>query len=117
MKAVRIARFGGPEVLTLDNVPVPRAAPDEVLIRVAAAGVNFAETLMREDRYIASYELPAIPGSEVAGTIEAVGAEVGHLRPGQRVGAALAVSGKLTGGYAQFVTAKAAVTTPLPDSL
>lgn len=117
MKAVRIARFGGPEVLELDDVPVPRPEPDEVLIRVAAAGVNFAETLMREDRYVASYELPAIPGSEVAGTIEAVGSGVAHLRPGQRVGAALALGGKLSGGYAEFVTARAAVVAPLPDTL
>src|SRR3546814_17161412 len=72
---------------------------------------------MRQDRYVASYALPAIPGSEVAGTIEAVGADVADLAPGQRVGAVLAASGKLHGGYAQFVTAKAWAGAPLPDRL
>src|SRR3546814_2414758 len=72
---------------------------------------------MRQDRYVASYALPAIPGSEVAGTIEAVGADVADLAPGQRVGAVLAASGKLHGGYAQFVTAKAWAVAPLPDRL
>src|SRR3546814_19515825 len=72
---------------------------------------------MRQDRYVASYALPAIPGSEVAGTIEAVGADVADLAPGQRVGAVLAASGKLHGGYAHFVTAKAWAVAPLPDRL
>src|SRR3546814_10703789 len=65
MKAIRIAHFGGPDVLEVADMPVPRPAADEVLIRVAAAGVNFAETLMRQDRYVVSYALPAIPGSAI----------------------------------------------------
>src|SRR3546814_18698181 len=72
---------------------------------------------MRQDRYVASYALPAIPGSEVAGTIEAVGADVADLAPGQRVGAVLAASGKLHCGYAQLVSAKAWAGAPFPASL
>lgn len=117
MKAIQIQRFGGPEVLELAEVPIPQPGPDQVLIRVAAAGVNFAETLMREDRYVASYALPAIPGSEVAGTIVATGASVEGLEVGQRVGAILAAARMLCGGYAEYVVADAAVTVPLPDAL
>ena len=117
MKAIQIRRFGGPDVLELVDVPVPVPGPGEVLIEVAAAGVNFAETLMRENRYVASYDLPAIPGSEVAGTIAAVGPEVPNLEVGMRAGAILAAAKRLTGGYAQFVVAPAAVTVPLPDAL
>src|SRR3546814_16508548 len=72
---------------------------------------------MRQDRYVASYALPAIPGSEVAGTIEAVGADVADLAPAQRVGAALAARGPLHGRYAQFVTPTALAVAPLPDPL
>lgn len=117
MKAIQITQFGGPEVLTLAEVPRPEPGPGQVLIRVAAAGINFAETLMREDNYIASYTLPAIPGSEIAGTIVAVGAEVSGLAVGQRVGAVLAAARVLTGGYAEYAVADAAVTAPLPDAL
>lgn len=117
MKAIQIRRFGGPEVLELVDLPVPSPGPGEVLIRVGACGVNFAETLMREDSYVASYQLPAVPGSEVAGTIEALGAGVDGLVVGQRVGGVLAAARQLTGGYAQFVTAPAAVVVPIPDVL
>jgi len=117
MKAIQVHRFGGPEVLELAEVAIPSPAPDEVLIRVASAGVNFAETLMRQDNYVASYELPATPGSEIAGTVEAVGSEVEHHRPGDRVGAVLAAARRLTGGYAEYAVAPASVTVPLPDEL
>ena len=117
MKAIQIAQYGGPEVLVLGEAPRPEPGPGQVLIKVGAAGVNFAETLMREDRYVASYALPAIPGSEVAGTIEALGSGVSGLAPGQRVGAVLAAAKTLTGGYAEYCVADAAVTVPLPDAL
>lgn len=117
MKAIQIRKFGGPEVLELADLPVPAPGSGEVLIRVAAAGVNFAETLMREDRYVASYDLPATPGSEIAGTIETVGPDVHDLKAGDRVGAILAAARRLTGGYAQYAVAPADVTVPLPDAL
>ena len=117
MKAIQIARFGGPEALVLADVAKPQPGAGQVLIRVAAAGVNFAETLMREDNYVASYALPATPGSEVAGTVEALGAGADGLAVGQRVGAVLAAAKVLTGGYAEYCVADAAVTVPLPDAL
>lgn len=117
VKAIQITRFGGPEVLVLAEVPTPEPGPSQVLIRVGAAGVNFAETLMREDNYVASYALPATPGSEIAGTIVAVGSDVQGLAVGQRVGAVLAAAKTLTGGYAEYAVADAAVTVPLPDAL
>ena len=117
MKAIQITRYGGPKVLVVADVAMPEPRPGQVLVRVAAAGVNFAETLMREDNYVASYALPAIPGSEVAGTIEALGPGVDTLKVGQRVGVVLAAAKTLTGGYAEYCVADAAVTIPLPDTL
>jgi len=117
MKAIQMTRYGGPEVLTLADVAIPEPGPGQVLIRVAAAGVNFAETLMREDRYVASYALPATPGSEVTGTVRALGEGVVSLAIGQRVGAVLAAAKTLTGGYAEYCVADAGVTVPLPDRL
>lgn len=117
MKAIQITRFGGPEVLELAEVATPEPGPGQVLIRVHAAGINFAETLMRENKYVAAYTLPAIPGSEIAGTIVALGAGVEGLAVGQRVGAVLAAARTLTGGYAEYALADAAVTVPLPDAL
>jgi NADPH2:quinone reductase len=117
MKAIQIYRFGGPDVLTVADVERPTPGPGQVLIRVAASGVNFAETLMRENNYVAAYALPAIPGSEIAGTIESVGEGVEGFASGQRVGAVLAAARVLCGGYAQYAVADAAVTVPLPDAL
>ncbi len=117
MKAIQISRFGGPEVLQLAEVPVPALGPGQVLIRVAAAGINFAETLMREDAYVASYALPAIPGSELSGTIEALGEGVTGFAVGQRIGAVLAAARTLTGGYAEYAVADARVLAAIPDAL
>jgi NADPH2:quinone reductase len=117
MKAIQMTRFGGPDVLVLADVATPKPGAGQVLIRIATAGVNFAETLMRVDQYVASYTLPATPGSEVTGTIEAIGDGVDGLAIGQRVGAVLAAAKMLTGGYAEYCIADAAVTVPLPDEL
>lgn len=117
MKAIQMTRYGGPEVLVLAEAVKPEPGPGQVLLKVGAAGVNFAETLMREDKYVASYALPATPGSEVAGTIEALGEGVEGLAVGQRAGAVLAAAKILTGGYAEYCIADAAVTVPLPDAL
>jgi NADPH:quinone reductase len=106
MRAIRIDEWGGPEVMQLVDIPPPEPGPDEVLIEVSHAGVNFADTHQRENNYIARYELPMVPGGEVVGT-----ALTGELR-GQRV---LAMTG--TGGYAELATAKASTTFPLPDEV
>src|SRR3954452_2477665 len=106
MRAVRIDEWGGPEVMKLVDMPEPEPAEDEVLIEVLHAGVNFADTHQRENNYIARYELPMVPGGEVVGV-----ALSGDLR-GRRV---VAMTG--TGGYAQFATARADTTFPLPDEV
>jgi NADPH2:quinone reductase len=110
MRAIRISEWGGPEVLELaEDAPVPEPADHELLVKVTRAGINFADTHARENSYLARYELPLVPGAEVAGVVE----RDGHgLRAGQRV-----VSLVGTGGYAEYVAAAAATTFPVPDGV
>ena len=117
MKAVQMSRFGGPEVLEIVEAPNPEPGAGELLVRAHAIGVNLAETLMRQDRYAVTPILPAIPGSEVAGVVERVGAGVDAFAVGQRVAAPLFASGRQLGGYAEFVVIEAAWAAPLPDAL
>lgn len=116
MKAVLLRRFGGPDVLETVDLPRPTPGPGEVRIRVRAAGVNFAETLMRENRYALTPPLPAVLGSEVAGEVEAVGAGV-DLALGTRVIAPLFAAGLFFGGYAEEVVAPAEWLVPIPDAV
>src|SRR5688500_1817533 len=110
MRAIRIAEWGGPEVLQLvEDAPVPEAGDGQVLIRVSRAGVNFADTHARENSYLARYELPLTPGAEVAGVVERDG---GGFAAGQRV---VALVG--TGGYAEYVAAPAATTLAIPEGV
>jgi NADPH2:quinone reductase len=106
VRAIQIEEFGGPEVMRLVDIPEPEAADGEVLVEVSLAGVNFADTHQRENNYIARYELPLVPGGEVAGI-----ARSGPFE-GRRV---VAMTG--TGGYAQFATAREDTTFPLPDDV
>lgn len=117
MKAVQIDRFGGPEVLEIVEVPKPEPGPSEVLVRVRAAGVNFADTLMRENRYVVTPPLPSVLGSEVAGVVEAVGRDVVGLAVGARVAVPLFAAGIGFGGYAEFVAVDADYAIALPDAL
>jgi NADPH2:quinone reductase len=117
MRAVQFSRFGGPEVLEVVEKPTPTPSAGQVLVRVRAAGINFAETLMRQNRYAVTPELPAVPGSEVAGTIEALGDGVGGLAVGGRVAVPLFAAGSYAGGYADYVLIDAGLVVPLPDAL
>jgi NADPH2:quinone reductase len=103
MRAIQIEQFGGPEVLKLADVPIPEPGEGEVLIRVSRAGMNYADTHQRTNDYIARYELPLIPGGEVAGVREDTGERV------------VAMCG--LGGYAEYATAPAALTFPIPDEV
>ncbi|MGW2911302.1 alcohol dehydrogenase catalytic domain-containing protein [Streptomyces asoensis] len=85
MRAVRIDEFGGPEVLVPVEVPDPVAGPGQVLLRIAAAGVNRADALVRAGVYHRAGRPPLIPGAEAAGTVAAVGDGVTGLEVGQRV--------------------------------
>jgi NADPH2:quinone reductase len=110
VRAIRISEWGGPEVLELvEDAPEPEPADGQVLIRVARAGVNFADTHARENSYLARYELPLTPGAEVAGTVERDG---GGFSAGQRV---VALVG--TGGYAELAVADAATTFPVEEGV
>lgn len=117
MKAVHLTRFGGPDVLRLVELPTPIPGPGEILVRVRAAGINFAETLMREDRYAMTPPLLSIPGVEAAGVIEAFGEEVRGFEIGARVAAPLFAAGLHLGGYAEYVVIPAEFVVPLPDEL
>jgi len=102
-RSVRMTRFGGPEVLEVVSEATPAPGRGQVLVRVGASGVNFAETLMRNNRYAVTPDLPAVLGSEVAGTIEAVGRAVDGLAVGTRVAAPLFAAGRFFGGYSDHV--------------
>lgn len=112
MKAIRIHNFGGAENLSLDEVEKPSPQPDEVLIKTAVAGINYADTMLRAGTYFFRPPLPFVPGFEAAGTIEEVGGEVENLAVGQRVLAKLTA-----GGYAEYAVAKAGQIVPIPDDL
>ncbi|MFI9588627.1 zinc-binding alcohol dehydrogenase family protein [Streptomyces sp. NPDC052236] len=115
MRAVRIDEFGGPEVLVPVEVPDPVAGPGEVLIRVAAAGVNRADALVRAGVYHRARRPPLIPGLEGAGTVAAVGEGVTGISVGQRVMALDDVNAP--GFYAELAAVPAAQVTVLPDGL
>ncbi|HEV2828416.1 MAG TPA: quinone oxidoreductase [Pyrinomonadaceae bacterium] len=110
MKAIQVAVVGGPEVLTLVDLPVPDPKPNEALVQIKAAGVNFIDVYFREGRYPAP--LPFINGQEAAGLVVAVGADVTRLRLGDRV----AYTGVL-GSYAEYAAVPADRLVRIPDEL
>ncbi|WP_046243898.1 quinone oxidoreductase family protein [Hymenobacter terrenus] len=112
MKAVQFSEHGEAEVLQFVDVPTPQPTAGEVLIKVAAAGVNYADVLQRKGTYPMPVTLPHVAGYEVAGTIEACGEGVTNVAVGQRVMAMVP-----SGGYAEYAVAAAAQVIPLPDGL
>jgi NADPH2:quinone reductase len=112
MAAIEIAEPGGPDVLKPVSVPVPQPGPDEVLIRVAAAGVNRPDVVQRQGLYPAPKGASPLPGLEAAGTVVALGSEVTALEAGAPVTALLA-----GGGYAEYATAPAVQCLPVPKGL
>jgi NADPH2:quinone reductase len=112
MRAIEITAPGGPEVLRVTQRPVPVPAFNEVLIEVAAAGVNRPDVLQRKGGYPPPPGASDIPGLEVAGTIVVTGAGVNERRSGDRVCAL--VTG---GGYAEYVAAPAPQCLPIPRGL
>ena len=103
MRAIRVSQWGGPEVLELvEDEPAPEPAEHERLVRVTRAGINYADTHAAENTYLARYELPLIPGGEVAGVTD----------DGQRVVGLVA-----GGGYAEYAAVPAATLFPIPDGV
>ena len=117
MRQVQFSRFGGPEVLEVVEKPTPAPGKGQVLVRVRAIGVNFADTLLRQNRYAITPELPAIPGSEVVGTIERLGDGVSGLTIGARVAVPLFATGAAVGGYVDYMVVEAGLIVPLPDAV
>jgi NADPH:quinone reductase len=111
MKALQVSKFGGPEVLERVELPVPSPRVGQVLIKVEAIGLNFADMLNVAGQYMTRPALPFVPGMEFSGTVVALGEGVTHLQIGQRV-AALGGS-----GFAEYATTSAAGILPLPSSL
>jgi NADPH:quinone reductase len=102
MKAIQITEFGGPEVMQLVDLPDPEPSDGEVVVDVARAGVNFADTHVTRDDYLAKQELPLVPGGEISG----------RTPDGRRVAALLA-----GGGYAQKVAVPEGWLVPVPDGV
>lgn len=110
MKAVQFHSTGGPEVLTLFDLPIPEPGPGQVLIRVEAIGVNFIEIYFRKGVYKTA--LPAIPGSEAAGTVEELGPGVTGFAAGDAV-----ASTSVIGSYAEYALVPAAQLVKIPQGL
>ena len=113
MKAIRVDEFGGPEVLRLENVPMPQPGPDEVVVRMHAIGVNPVETYIRAGKYSRVPDLPYTPGNDGAGVIEQVGRNVSEFKAGDRVYSA----GSISGTYAEFALCKTEQVHPLPANV
>ncbi len=112
MKAIIITQPGAPEVLQIAERPIPDIGPDEVLVKVEAAGVNRPDVMQREGKYPPPPGASEIPGLEIAGTIIEVGNNVTQLKTGDKVCAL--VSG---GGYAEYCNVPAGQCLPLPNGL
>ncbi|HEY6359839.1 MAG TPA: NADPH:quinone reductase [Vicinamibacterales bacterium] len=100
MKAIVVREFGPPEVMKVESMPDPAPGSDQVLIRVKAVGVNPVETYVRSGSYARKPSLPYTPGTDIAGVVEAVGANVSTFEKGDRVYAHGVAAG--SGGYAEL---------------
>jgi NADPH2:quinone reductase len=110
MQAIQLLDVGGPEVMTLREVPIPVPAARQVLVNIAASGVNFIDLYVREGRY--GNQPPFTPGQEAAGTVVAVGEGVTTVKTGDRVAWC-----SVLGTYAQFALAPADRIVPIPDGV
>lgn len=113
MKAARIHRFGGPEVIVIEDLPIPEPAPGEVCVRVHATSVNPVDYKIRQGKFLPADKLPITLGRDVAGTVERAGSGVA-LREGDRVMAMLPFE---VGGNAEFAVFPASICAPKPIRL
>jgi NADPH:quinone reductase-like Zn-dependent oxidoreductase len=116
MHAVRIHSFGDPNVLTVENIPIPEPKPNEIAIRVSAASVNPVDYKIRSGQYpsVKKDQLPKVLGRDVAGVVERVGSRITRFEKGDAVYAML---GRDVGGYAEYALATEAEAAPSPTSL
>ena len=111
MKAIRVSEYGGPSVLKLEEIPTPQPAPNQVLVRNRAVGVNPVDTYLRSNTDNRGPKLPYTPGSDSAGVVEAVGGDVKGVKAGDRV----YVGGTVSGAYAELSLCTEAQVHPLPS--
>ncbi|MFN0218346.1 MAG: NADPH:quinone oxidoreductase family protein [Hyphomicrobium sp.] len=112
MKAALCKSLDGPEAIVIAEIPAPEAAHDEVLVRVAAVGLNFADTLLARGKYQFKPNLPFSPGAEIAGRVAALGPGVTGVEVGDRV-----IAYMNWGGARELVAVKAAALTRVPDGV
>ena len=112
MKALLCKQYGLPDTLVLDDAPDPVPGPGQVVVDMKAAGVNFPDVLIIQNKYQFKPALPFSPGSELSGVVSSVGAGVTHVKPGDRV---ICSSGH--GAFAEKVLVNGARTIPIPDDL
>ena len=110
MQAIQVSQVGGPEVLIPAELPVPTPKPNEALVQIKAAGVNFIDVYIREGRY--PTPVPFVNGQEAAGVVTEVGSEVTTLKPGDRVAYTSAL-----GSYAEYAAVPASRLVKIPDAL
>jgi NADPH2:quinone reductase len=110
MKAIQVKQTGGPEVLEYVDLPVPKPKPNEAVVKIAAAGVNFIDVYNREGRY--KVPLPFIPGQEGAGVVSAAGADVKLVKAGDRVAFT-----SVLGSYAECATISADRLVPILEGV
>src|SRR5215212_6519476 len=110
MKAIHVKETGGPDTMQVVDVATPAPGPDEALVRIAASGVNFIDVYFRTGLYKA--DLPLRPGSEAAGTVEAVGRDVTLVAPGDRVAYAM-----VRGSYAEYAVVPEARLVKIPPAV
>ena len=112
MKAVLCKQFGPPESLVVEDLPSPQAGPGEAVVSVKAAGVNFPDVLVIQNKYQVKPQLPFSPGSEFAGVVKALGAGVTGVKPGDRV-----IGFSSYGAFAEEVKLEAAKLLPIPPGM
>ena len=110
MKAIQVQKTGGPEVLTLVDLPVPKPKPNEAIVKIAASGVNFIDVYFREGRYPAP--LPFVDGQEGAGTVTEVGSDVKTLKAGDHV-----AYSNVLGSYAEYAAVPAEKLVKVPAGI
>jgi NADPH2:quinone reductase len=110
MKAIQVQKTGGPEVLTLVDIPVPKPKPNEVIVKIAASGVNFIDVYFREGRYPSP--LPFVDGQEGAGTVTEVGSDVKTFKPGDHV-----AYSNVVGSYAEYAAVPAEKLVKVPSGI
>src|ERR1044071_9226199 len=110
MKAVRVHQYGGPEVLTLDDIPIPEPKEGEARVRIEAIGLNYIDVYQRTGLY--PIQTPFTLGTEGAGVVDAVGAGVTEVRKGERVAYSMVL-----GAYAEYAIVPAWKLAPVPAAI